>query len=149
MQRHSRSCEARRIARVVLMPVRDNCCARAKVAQRSGQFLPGARESRVHQHRLPGRRHEERGLAEDDGDPGQGAAIRALGRLKAPGAEERLLRIAGDDQAPEDLRMDAAEGLAELQTPAALELLQKLASAETSELSQVCQELLLELAHAD
>jgi len=87
-------------------------------------------------------------LADDEGDPAQGAAIRALGRLKAPGAEERLLKLAGADGAPEDLRMDAAEGLAELQTPAALELLAKLAGAPDSELSQLCQELLVEVAQA-
>jgi len=85
-------------------------------------------------------------LARSDGDPAQGAAMRALGRLKAPGAEERLLEIAGDEGAAEDLRMDAAEGLAELATPAALELLQKLAAAGApEELKQLCVELLAEV----
>lgn len=89
-------------------------------------------------------------LAEDDSDAGQGAAIRALGRLKAPGAEARLLRIAGDAQAREDLRMDAAEGLAELATPQALELLKQLAATrEPEELSQLCGELLQEVAQAN
>src|SRR5207253_1298510 len=44
-------------------------------------------------------------LAGTDGDAAQGAAIRALGRLKAPGAEQRLIRIASDGAVPEDLRM--------------------------------------------
>ena len=90
-------------------------------------------------------------LADLDGDPAQGAAMRALGRLQAPGAEERLLRVAQDGGTAEDLRMDAAEGLAELQTPASLALLEKLAQGPRSELSQLCQELLLEVsaAHAD
>ena len=84
-------------------------------------------------------------LAEAEGDAAQGAAIRALGRLKAPGAEERLLRLLSDAEAAEDLRMDAAEGLAELGTPAALDLLRKLASGEDGELKQLCEELLAEV----
>jgi HEAT repeat protein len=87
-------------------------------------------------------------LADAEGDPAQGAAMRALGRLHAPGAEERLLRVAGSDDAPDDLRMDAAEGLAELGTPAALELLQKLAAGEPPELAQLCRELLVEVEAA-
>ena len=77
-------------------------------------------------------------LAETEGDPARGAAIRALGRLKATGAEERLQAIAGDPDVPEDLRMDAAEGLAELATPAALDLLGKLAADGPPELKQLC-----------
>lgn len=84
-------------------------------------------------------------VAESEGDLAQGAAIRALGRLKAPGAEERLLRLAGDPHAPEDLRMDAAEGLAELGTPGALELLRALAADASPELQQLCKELLVEV----
>jgi HEAT repeat protein len=84
-------------------------------------------------------------LAGNEGDPAQGAAIRALGRLKAPGAEERLLEVAADAAAAEDLRMDALEGLAELETPAALELLRKIAEGGPSELSQLCRELLAEV----
>ncbi|MGZ4348327.1 MAG: HEAT repeat domain-containing protein, partial [Gaiellaceae bacterium] len=84
-------------------------------------------------------------VAEADGDLAQGAAIRALGRLKAPGAEERLVRLASDPEAPEDLRMDAAEGLAELATAGARELLRKLAGDAPEELRQLCQELLLEV----
>jgi HEAT repeat protein len=84
-------------------------------------------------------------LAAADGDHAQGAAIRALGRLKAPGAEQRLLRIAADAAAPEDLRMDAAEGLAELGTTAALELLRNLAAEGPEELRQLCRELLAEV----
>ncbi len=84
-------------------------------------------------------------VAESEDDVAQGAAIRALGRLRAPGAEERLLRIAGDGDAAEDLRMDAAEGLAELGTPAALALLQKLGEEGPEELRQLCRELLVEV----
>jgi HEAT repeat protein len=85
-------------------------------------------------------------VAESEGDPAQGAAIRALGRLKAEGAEQRLLEIASDPDAPDDLRMDAAEGLAELGTPAALEKLQSLAAGDASELAVLCQELLAEVS---
>lgn len=88
-----------------------------------------------------------RALAGTEGDPARGAALRALGRLGAPGADEMLLALAADESAPDDLRMDAAEGLAELQTPPALDLLRKLASGD-SELSRLCQELLLEVEHA-
>jgi HEAT repeat protein len=84
-------------------------------------------------------------LAATDGDAAQGAAIRGLGRLRAPGAEERLIQIAGDGSAPEDLRMDAAEGLAELGTPQALDLLRKLAAEGPEELRQLCAELLAEV----
>jgi len=87
-------------------------------------------------------------LANAEGDPARGAAMRALGRLHAPGAEERLLRVAGSDDAPDDLRMDAAEGLAELGTPAALEFLRKVAAGEPSELAQLCRELLVEIEAA-
>jgi HEAT repeat protein len=84
-------------------------------------------------------------VAESEGDVAQGAAIRALGRLRAPGAEERLLRIAGAGDAAEDLRMDAAEGLAELGTEAALALVQKLGEEGPEELRQLCRELLVEV----
>jgi len=89
-------------------------------------------------------------LAQSEGDPAQGAAIRALGRLKAPGAEERLLAMAADSGAAEDLRMDALEGLAELATAAALDLLRKTAEAGPPELGKLCRELLAEVqANAD
>ncbi|MFN2546450.1 MAG: HEAT repeat domain-containing protein [Myxococcales bacterium] len=85
-------------------------------------------------------------LADEEGDPARGAAMRALGRLRAAGAEQRLLDVAGSDEFADDLRMDAAEGLAELGTPIAMELLKKLAEGEGSELSQLCRELLAEVA---
>ncbi len=85
-------------------------------------------------------------LAEEEGDPARGAALRALGRLRAPGAEERLLTFARSGKVQEDLRMDAAEGLAELGTPAALELLKQLAAGAAGELTVLCQELLFEVA---
>ena len=85
-------------------------------------------------------------LADDEGDPARGAALRALGRLRAPGAEERLLSVAADTEAADDLRMDAAVGLAELGTPAGVDLLRKLAAEPPSELSQLCRELLAEVA---
>jgi HEAT repeat protein len=87
-------------------------------------------------------------LADQEGDPAQGAAMRALGRLRAPDAEARLLLVAGSPDSPDDLRMDAAEGLAELATPASLELLKTLASGAPSELAGLCQELLGEVAAA-
>jgi HEAT repeat protein len=84
-------------------------------------------------------------LARSEGNAAQGAAIRALGRLRAPGAEGRLLELAADADAAEDLRMDALEGLAELETPAALELLRSIAESGPAELSQLCRELLAEV----
>jgi len=84
-------------------------------------------------------------LASDEGEPGRGAALRALGRLTAPGAEERLLAIATSAEQAEDLRMDAAEGLAEIGSPAAVAALRDLA-AEAGELGPLCKELLAEIA---
>jgi HEAT repeat protein len=88
-------------------------------------------------------------LAEAEGDPARGAAIRALGRLKAPGAEERLLALLRSTEEAEDLRMDAAEGLAELGTPQAIEALQGVGGEASSELSGLCQELLLEISSTE
>lgn len=87
-------------------------------------------------------------LADAEGEPARGAAMRALGRLHAPGAEERLLHVAGNPEIPDDLRMDAAEGLAELGSAKALALLEKLAAEGEPELAQLCQELLVEAAAA-
>ena len=84
-------------------------------------------------------------LAGSEGDPARGAALRALGRLGAPGAEDRLLGIATSAEEPEDLRMDAAEGLAEIGSPAALQALRGLAG-EAGELGMLAQELLAEIA---
>lgn len=79
--------------------------------------------------------------------PARGAALRALGRLRAPGAEEKLLALASDAEVDDDLRLDAAEGLAEVGSAAARELLQRLSGAG-GELGALCGELLLELAAA-
>ena len=87
-------------------------------------------------------------LAGEVGDPARGAALRALGRLRAPGAEERLLALLRDAGADEDLRMDAAEGLAELGTPEALLALREGAGAE-GELGPLCKELLGEIEQND
>ncbi|HYV64856.1 MAG TPA: HEAT repeat domain-containing protein, partial [Myxococcales bacterium] len=84
-------------------------------------------------------------LAASEGDPARGAALRALGRLGAPGAEEQLLRIATSPDEPEDLRMDASEGLAEIGSPAALEALRGLAT-QPGELAALAKELLAEIA---
>jgi HEAT repeat protein len=80
-------------------------------------------------------------LSETEEDPARGAALRALGRLKAPGAEQRLSAIAEDPEAAPDLRMDAAEGLAEL---GALATLEKLAAGD-DELSDLCKQLVIEV----
>ena len=85
-------------------------------------------------------------LAHEEGAPARGAALRALGRLRAPGAEERLISLLRSAEAAEDLRMDAAEGLAELGTPAALLLLKELAAGAPGELPSLCHELLFEVA---
>ena len=84
-------------------------------------------------------------LADAAGDPARGAALRALGRLGAMGAEDRLLAIATSEDEPEDLRMDAAEGLAEVGSPRAQETLRELARSE-GELGVLCAELLAEIA---
>ncbi|MFL5453548.1 MAG: HEAT repeat domain-containing protein, partial [Myxococcales bacterium] len=83
--------------------------------------------------------------AEREGDPARGAALRALGRLQAPGAEDRLLAIVRSAEEAEDVRMDAAEGLAELGTAPALDALTAL-SREEGELASLCRELLAEVA---
>ncbi|MFL5367860.1 MAG: HEAT repeat domain-containing protein [Myxococcales bacterium] len=83
--------------------------------------------------------------AEREGDPARGAALRALGRLQAPGAEDRLLAIVRSTDEAEDVRMDAAEGLAELGTAPALDALTAL-SREEGELASLCRELLAEVA---
>jgi HEAT repeat protein len=84
-------------------------------------------------------------LAASDGEPARGAALRALGRLGATGAEDRLLAIAASPDESEDLRMDAAEGLAEIASPAALATLRRLAD-ERGELGPLAKELLAEIA---
>jgi HEAT repeat protein len=79
-------------------------------------------------------------LAELEGDPARGAALRALGRLNAPGAGPHLAAIAqNEDEAP-DLRMDAVEGLAELGSLAPIEAL----AGRDDELGALCRELLAE-----
>ena len=84
-------------------------------------------------------------LADEEGELSRGAALRALGRLKAPGAEERLLAVVNDAELADDLRMDAAEGLAELGTAPALAALSTLAALKDA-VAEVCQGLLGELA---
>lgn len=86
-------------------------------------------------------------LAEQEGDAARGAALRALGRLRAPGAEERLLAMARDAEAADDLRMDAAEGLAEIGSEPALAALRDLGGGE-GELAELARELLAEVAAA-
>jgi HEAT repeat protein len=80
-----------------------------------------------------------------EGDPARGAALRALGRLQAPGAEDRLLALLRSPEEAEDLRMDAAEGLAEVGSPQALDALSALSHQE-GELGSLCRELLAEVA---
>jgi HEAT repeat protein len=84
-------------------------------------------------------------LAQDEGNPARGAALRALGRLRAPGAEDRLRSIATSSEEAEDLRMDAVEGLAEIGSPAALDVLRGMAGGG-GELGSLCGELLAEIA---
>jgi HEAT repeat protein len=84
-------------------------------------------------------------LAAAEGEPARGAALRALGRLGASGVEERLLAIATSAAEPEDLRMDAAEGLAEIGSSAAIAALRGLAD-EPGELGPLSKELLAEIA---
>jgi HEAT repeat protein len=84
-------------------------------------------------------------LADSEGELARGAALRALGRLRAQGAEERLLSVVTDTEAADDLRMDSAEGLAELGSDKALAALRQLAQ-EPSDLGRLCAELLQEAA---
>jgi HEAT repeat protein len=81
------------------------------------------------------------------GDPARGAALRALGRLGAVGAEERLVTVATSEEEAEDVRMDAAEGLAELGTTPAIAALRSLA-ARTGDLGALAKELLAEVEAA-
>jgi HEAT repeat protein len=83
-------------------------------------------------------------VAAVDGDPARGAALRALGRLGAPGAEHRLLAVASSEDEAEDVRMDAAEGLAELGTAPAIAALRGLA-AQRGDLGALAKELLVEV----
>ena len=77
-------------------------------------------------------------VAETEGDPARGAALRA------PGAEERLLAMLGSAE-EDDLRLDAAEGLAEFGSAPALQALRD-AAASGGELGGLCRELLAEVA---
>jgi HEAT repeat protein len=83
-------------------------------------------------------------LSQQEGDPARGAALRALGRLRVDGAEEKLIAIARDAGEAEDLRMDAAEGLAEVGSDAALAVLRELAG-QGAELGALCSDLLAEV----
>ena len=84
-------------------------------------------------------------LAGAPGEAARGAALRALGRLGALGAEGLLLSLATSQEEAEDVRMDAAEGLAELGSEAAVAALRELATEE-GELGAICRELLAEIA---
>lgn len=79
-------------------------------------------------------------LSETEGDPGRGAALRALGRLNAPGAEARLAAVAENEDEADDLRMDAVEGLAEVGALARIEAL----AGRDDELGALCREVLVE-----
>ncbi len=88
-------------------------------------------------------------LADEEGDPARGAALRALGRLRTAGAWEKLRGLASDAAGGRrDLRMDAAEGVAELGTAEARALLESLRGAG-GELGPLCAELVAELAAAE
>ena len=87
-------------------------------------------------------------LADEEGEAARGAALRALGRLRAEGAWEKLRGLASDTAAEEDLRMDAAEGVAELGLPEARALLESLRGAG-GELGPLCAELVAEMAAAE
>ena len=84
-------------------------------------------------------------LAANERDPARGAALRALGRLGATGAEERLVAVATSEDEAEDVRMDAAEGLAELGSARATAALREIA-AQPGELGGLAKELLVEIA---
>jgi len=51
------------------------------------------------------------GLLKDESDPARGAAARALGRLRSERASPLLEQLLEDPSAPEETRLDAAEGL--------------------------------------
>ena len=71
-----------------------------------------------------------------------------LREILTPEAAARRLRVAASEEEADDLRMDALEGLAELGTQPALELLEKLAAGGAAELKELAQELLAEIAAA-
>jgi RNA polymerase sigma factor (sigma-70 family) len=61
--------------------------------------------------KAPGALEQLRAILEAPKDPCRGAAARGLGRLGAPEALPWLVALLEDTRAPEDFRMDAAEGI--------------------------------------
>ena len=73
-------------------------------------------------------------ILRDTKDPARGAAARGLGRLGNPEAFPALVELLESKSSPEDLRLDAAEGLCLLRTPAARRKVEQ-AFAASAELS--------------
>jgi len=73
-------------------------------------------------------------ILRDTKDPARGAAARGLGRLGNPDAFSALVELLESPSIPEDLRLDAAEGLCLLRTPAARRKVEQ-AFAASAELS--------------
>ncbi|MDQ3263696.1 MAG: HEAT repeat domain-containing protein [Myxococcota bacterium] len=69
--------------------------------------------------RLPGAQQRLVELLETPGEPVRGAAARGYGRLSAPDAEERLAKLADEQGLPEDVLLDALEGLCQVSLPRA------------------------------
>ncbi|MDY7224980.1 HEAT repeat domain-containing protein [Hyalangium rubrum] len=67
--------------------------------------------------KVPGALERLRTIVEDPKDPCRGAAARGLGRLGAAEALPWLLALLEDTRAPEDFRLDAAEGVWRLGSP--------------------------------
>jgi HEAT repeat protein len=84
-----------------------------------------------------GSREQLESILKDPKDACRGAAARGLGRLGDASCGKLLLQVLEDAQAPDDLRLDAAEGLFILKHPevkAEVErILPSLASSEAKE----------------
>ncbi len=86
-------------------------------------------------------------LADEVESPARGASLHALGALRAPGAEARLLRVLSSDDGEESAaRLDAAEGLALIGTPTARSALEEAAGrTQDDEVRAGLEDILSEL----
>ena len=89
-----------------------------RVQRKRGSDRPMAVEL-IGELKLPGAKERLLQILGDPKDGSRGAAARALGRLGDPSVIDALAAVLGSTEAPEFLRLDAAEGLLLLQTPEA------------------------------
>ncbi len=92
--------------------------------------------------RAPGAFERLSALVADKRDASRGAAARALGRLGDARARPVLLEIFGAEDTPDDVRLDAAEGLCRLGADEDLSALEAAASQAKGPLKAELQEML-------